>query len=54
MLKLLHDRFKGLGEILESGLGKAFGFVLEGQFHLALLAKRNDVPLGQRVNQHQK
>ncbi len=49
MLKLLHDRLKGLGEILESGLGKAFGFVLEGQLHLALLAKRNDVLLGQKV-----
>jgi hypothetical protein len=49
MLKLLHDCFEGLGKILESGLGKAFGFVLEGQLHLALLAKCNDVFLGQRV-----
>jgi hypothetical protein len=49
MLKLLHDHFKGPGEILESGLGKAFGFALEGQLHLALLAKRDDVLLGQRV-----
>ncbi len=49
MLKLLHDRFEGLGEIFESGLGKAFGFVLEGQLHLVLLAKRDDVLLGQRV-----
>jgi hypothetical protein len=49
MLKLLHDCFEGLGEILESGLGKAFGFVLEGQLHLVLLAKCNDVLLGQRV-----
>jgi hypothetical protein len=30
MLKLLHDCFKSLGKILESGLGKAFSFVLEG------------------------
>jgi hypothetical protein len=49
MLKLLHDRFEGLGKILESGLGKAFDFVFEGQLHLALLAKCNDVPLGQSV-----
>ncbi len=49
MLKLLHDCFEGLGKILESGMGKAFGFVHEGQLHLALLAKRNDVLLGQRV-----
>ncbi len=49
MLKLLHDCFEGLGKILESGLGKAFGFALEGQLHLALLAKGNDVLLGQRV-----
>jgi hypothetical protein len=30
-------------------LGKAFGFVLEGQLHLALLAKCDDVLLGQKV-----
>jgi hypothetical protein len=29
MLKLLHDYFEGLGKVLEGGLGKAFGFVLE-------------------------
>ncbi len=49
MLKLLHDHFEGLGKILESGLGKAFGFVLEGQLYLALLDKRDDVLLGHRV-----
>ncbi len=49
MLKLFHDRFEGLGKILESGLGKAFGFVREGQLHLALLAERDDILLGQRV-----
>ncbi len=43
MLKLLHDHFEGLGKILESGLGKAFGFVLEGQLYLVLLAERDDV-----------
>jgi hypothetical protein len=49
MFEQLHDCFQGLGKILESGLGKAFGFVLEGELHLALLAKCNDVLLGRRV-----
>jgi hypothetical protein len=49
MLKLLHLYFKGLGKVLEGGLDKAFGFVLEGLLHLALLDKRDDVLLGKRV-----
>jgi hypothetical protein len=47
MLKLLNHNFKGLSKVLEGGLGKAVGLVLKGQLHLALLAKRDDVLLGQ-------
>jgi hypothetical protein len=52
MLKLLHYYFKSLGKVLESGLSKAFGFFLKRELHLVLLAKRDDVLLGQqcRVN----
>jgi hypothetical protein len=46
VLKLLSHNFKGLGKVLEGGLGIAIGLVLEGQFHLMLLAKCNNVLLG--------
>jgi hypothetical protein len=49
MLKLLDHYLKGPGKVLEGGLGKAFGFVLNGWIHLALLAKRNDALLGQQL-----
>jgi hypothetical protein len=48
VLKLLDHNFKGLSKVLEGGLGIAIGFVLKGQFHLVLLAKCDDVFLGQR------
>jgi hypothetical protein len=30
MFKLLNYNFKGLGKVLEGGMGKAFSFVLKG------------------------
>jgi hypothetical protein len=46
VLKLLDHNFKDFGKVLEGGLGIAISLVLEGQFHLMLLAKRHDVLFG--------
>jgi hypothetical protein len=43
VLKLLNHNFKGLNKVFEGGFGIAVGFVLKGQFHLALMAKCSDV-----------
>ena len=41
--------FYDLGKILEGGLAIAIGHICEGQLHLTLLAKQDDVPLGDLV-----